>query len=93
MKTLLGFTPYWDYKRTKAILVDSPGVYTSDKIFYLNTTNKILLEFDAFDGSIVSGLRQLLFFSFVLDKQAGYKIFCKSETIHYEKIKQICCEY
>ena len=28
---LLDFTPYWDYKSTNAIHVDSPGVYTSDK--------------------------------------------------------------
>ena len=32
--TLLGFTPYWDYK--------PPGVYTSDKILSLNTIKKII---------------------------------------------------
>ena len=32
--TLLGFTPYWDYK--------PPGVYTSDKIFNLNTIKKFI---------------------------------------------------
>ena len=30
--TLLGFTPYWDYKPTNAIHSDSPGVYTNEKI-------------------------------------------------------------
>ena len=30
--TLLGFSPNWDYKPTNTIHVDSPGVYTSEKI-------------------------------------------------------------
>ena len=30
--TLLGFTPYWDYKRTNAIHADSSGVRTGKKI-------------------------------------------------------------
>ena len=36
--TLLGITPYWDYKPTNAIKptnADSAGVYTSDKILNL----------------------------------------------------------
>ena len=36
-KTLLGFTPCWDYKRCIAILDDSPRVYTSKKILKLST--------------------------------------------------------
>ena len=32
--TLLGFTPYWDYK--------APGVYTSDKILNLNAIKKFI---------------------------------------------------
>ena len=76
--TLLGFTPYWDYK---------PGVYTSDKVILnLNTINKIPLKCDIIDGSIQDGVRQPILFSFVLDKPAGYKIFCEPETIHYKKI-------
>ena len=75
--TLLGFTPYWDYK---------PGVYTSNKIFLnLNTINKIHLKCDIIDGSIQDGIRQPILFSFVLDKPSGYKIFCEPETIHYKK--------
>ena len=30
--TLLGFTPYWDYKPSNTVHADSPGVYTSNKI-------------------------------------------------------------
>ena len=76
--TLLGHDPYFDYK--------VPGVYTSNKILNLNTTNKIHLKCDCIDGSIQDGLRQPILFTFVLDKPSGYKIFCEPETIHYKKI-------
>ena len=75
--TFLGFIPYWDYK--------SPGVYTSDKILNLFTTNKIHLKCDAIDGSVVDGVRQPILYSFVLDKKPGYKVFSEPETIHYKK--------
>ena len=78
--TLLGFISYWDYK--------SPGVYTSDKILNLNTTNKIRLKCDAIDGSVVDGVRQPILYSFVLDKKPGYKVFSEPETIHYKKINK-----
>ena len=87
--TLLGFTPYWDYKPTNVIHADSPGVYTSNKIILnLNTINKIHLKCDIIDGSIQDGIRQPILFSFVLDKPSGYKIFCEPETIHYKKINK-----
>ena len=41
---------------------------------------------DCIDGSIQNGSRQPILFSFVLDKPAGYKVFCEPETIHYKKI-------
>ena len=82
--TLLGHDPYFDYK--------VPGVYTSDKILNLNTTNKIHLKCDCIDGSIQDGMRQPILFTFVLDKPSGYKIICEAETIHYKK-KYICFEY
>ena len=85
--TLLGFEPYWDYKPTNAYHV-IPGVYTSDKILNLNTTNKIHLKCDVIDGSVVSGVRQPILYSFVLDKLTGYKVFCESETIPYKKINK-----
>ena len=78
--TLLGFTPYWDYK---------PGVYSSDKVILnLNTINKIHLKCDIIDDCIQDGVRQPILFSFVLDKPSGYKIFCEPETIHYKKINK-----
>ena len=40
--TLLGFAPYWDYKPTDAIHVDSPGVYTSEQVLNLTILNKFV---------------------------------------------------
>ena len=87
--TILGFDPYWDYEPTNAIHVDSPGVYTSDKInLNLNTINKIHLKCNCIDGTIQDGVRQPILFSFILDKPSGYKVFCEPETIHYKKINK-----
>ena len=58
----LGFNPYWDYKHYIKNI--------SQKIVNLSTTNEIHLKCDVSDGSIVSGLRQPLLFSFLLDKPA-----------------------
>ena len=78
--TLLGHDPYFDYK--------VPGVYTSDKILNLNTTNEIHSKCDSINGSIQDGKRQPILYSFVLDKPSGYIIFCEPETIHYKKINK-----
>ena len=90
--TLLGFEPYWDYKPTNSNHVVIPGVYTSDKILNLSTTNKIHLICDVIDDSVVDGVRQPILYSFVLDELTGYKLFSEPETIHYKKNKQICFE-
>ena len=44
------------------------------------------MKCDVIDGSVVDGVRQPILYSFVLDKPSGYKVFCESETIHYQKI-------
>ena len=54
--TLLGFTPFWDYKPTNAFHTDSPGLYTIDKSLNLNITNEIHLKCDCIEGSIVNGV-------------------------------------
>ena len=76
--TILGFISEWDYKHYIK--------YISQKIVNLNSTNKIHLKYDVIDSSIQNGLRQPIFFSFVLDKPSGYKVFCEPETIHYKQI-------
>ena len=78
--TVLGFTPGSDYKHYNE--------YISQKIVYLRSTNKIHLKCDVFDGSVVNGLRQPFFFSFVLDKPSGFEIFREPETKHYKKINK-----
>ena len=66
--------------------------YMSQKFVTLSTTNKIHLKCDFIDGNILSGIRQPVLFSFVLDKLPGYKVFSEPETTHYKK-KQICFKY
>ena len=46
------------------------------------------MKSDCIDGSIQNGVRQPILFSFVLDKPAGYKVFCEPETIHYKKMNK-----
>ena len=79
-KTILGFTPGWDYKHYNK--------YISQKIVNLSNTNKIHLKCDVIDGSVVNGIRRPRLFSFVLDKKPGYKVFVEPETIHYKKINK-----
>ena len=87
--TLLGFSPYWDYKPTNSSHVLISGVYPSDEItLNLNTKDKIHLKCHCIDGSIQNGVRQPILFSFVLDKPSGYKVFSEPETIHYKKINK-----
>ena len=86
--TLLGFTPYWDYKPANSNRDSIPGVYTSNKILNLSSTNKIHSKCDCIDGSIQDGVRQPILFSLALDKPSGFKVFCTPETIHYKKINK-----
>ena len=46
------------------------------------------MKCDAIDGSVVNGVRQLILYSFVLDKKPGYKVFSEPETVHYKKINK-----
>ena len=78
--TILGFTPGWEYKHYDKCI--------SQKIVNLSNMNKIHLKCDAIDGSVVNGSRQTILFSFVLDKPAGYKVFCERETKHYKKLNK-----
>ena len=46
------------------------------------------MKCDVIDGSAVNGLREPILFSFVLDKPAGYKVFCEPETDHFKKMNK-----
>ena len=77
--TVLGFTSDWDYKHYNE--------YISQKIVNLSTTNKIHLKCDVIDGSVVTGWRQPILYSFLLYKPVGYKVFSQPETFHFKKSK------
>ena len=79
--TILGLTSGWEFKHYND--------YTSQKIVNSSTTNKIHLKYDVVDGSVVNGLRQSIFYSFVIDKKPGYKVFLEPETIHGWKTSYI----
>ena len=72
-----GFTSHCDYKHYIE--------YISQKRVNLSNTNIMHLKCDVIDGSIMNGLREPIFFSFVLNKPAGYKLFCEPETSQYKK--------
>ena len=71
--TSLGFTPHWYYEHYNA--------YISQKIVNITTTDKTHLKTDVINGSILDGSRHSVLFTFVLDKPAGYEVFCEPETI------------
>ena len=81
--TVLGLIPGWDYKHYIKYIIQ--------KNLNLGSTNKINLKCDCIDGSIQDGVRQPILSSFVLDKPAGYKVFCEPETFQFKK--KICFEY
>ena len=76
--TILGFTPYWDYK-----------TYGNDdyieKYRNLSVIVTIHLKCNCIEVSVLNGVRQPILYCFILDKAPGYKIFCKPETIHNKK--------
>ena len=78
LDSFLNFKPYWNHKPTNAIHAVSPGVYTTDKILYLNTISKIHLKCDIIIGSVVNGIREPKTFTFILNKLSGYKVFCET---------------
>ena len=46
------------------------------------------MECDVNYGSVLNGIRQPIFYSFVLDKPSGYKVFSQTETVHYKKVNK-----
>ena len=81
-KTILGFSPYWDYKN----FIGYNNDYYSEKNRNLNTRKKIHSKCDVIDGSVLNGDRQPMLSSFILNKPPDYEVFSEPETIHYKKI-------
>ena len=78
--TILGFNSGWDYKQYNA--------NTSQKMVNLSITNRIHFRCDVIDGSVVNGLRQPIFYGFLLGKPVGYKVFSQPETVADKKINK-----
>ena len=75
LNTLLGFTN----KNYRA------GTHTSEKPVMISSTDKVHLECDCVDGSIVNGIREQTLFSFNLSAPPGYNIIKEPTTIMYKK--------
>ena len=76
--TVLGFTPYWDYK-------SYCNEYYSEKNRNLRVIDKIHLKHDVNESSAVKSIREPLLYTFILDKPSGYKVFCKPGTIQNKR--------
>ena len=46
------------------------------------------MKCDCNNGSVVSGIRESILFSFILDKPSGYEKFCEPETFLYKKVNE-----
>ena len=78
----LGFISSWVYKPTYAIHAGFARFYTSENIVISSTIVEIQIKYDATDGSVLYGVTEPMFFSFVSDKVPGYKVFCEPQTKH-----------
>ena len=75
--TILGFTqshqgPLNDIEGFHQIL---PGSYKSDKPINITGIDKVHLQCNVVDGSIVNGIREPLLYSFAPDQPLGHKIY------------------
>ena len=64
------------------------GTHISEKPVMITTTDKVHLECDCVDGSIVNGIREQILFSFNLSSPPGYKIIEEPNIILYKKINK-----
>ena len=81
LSTILCFPPYWDHKT----FIE----YVGEKFINLSTKCKIHLKCKVIDESILNGVQQQIWYSFVLDKLPGYEVFCKPETNPYKKKRSV----
>ena len=65
------------------------SIYYSEKSLKISSRDEIHLKSDVIDGGFQNRLKQLILYSFVLDKPPGYKLFCSPETFHYKRTKKV----
>ena len=65
-----------------------PGNYKSNKPVNITGFPKIHLKVDCFDGSIVNEIRELIWYTFGLDKPPGHKIYKDFRIKLFQKINK-----
>ena len=88
--TTLGFThshsgELGDIERFVQLI---PGTYTSNKPINITGIDKVHLECDCINGSIVNGLRVPVLYSFVLSSPPGRKIYKDPRVKLFKKINK-----
>ena len=61
------------------------GFYKSDKPINIKGIDKVHLKCNVVDGSIVSGLREPILYSFALDQPPGHKIYKEPKVKLFKK--------
>ena len=64
------------------------GSYKSEKPLNITGIDKVHLKCDCIDGSIVNGIRERIFLSFVLDQPPGHKIYKKPKVKLLKKLNK-----
>ena len=65
-----------------------PGSYKSDKPINITGIDKIHLECDCIQGSIVNGIREPILYSFALSSPPGHKIYKEPRVKLFKKINK-----
>ena len=86
--TILGFTrshlgPLGDNKGFVPLI---PRSYRRDRPINITGIEKIHLNCDCINGSIVNGCREPILFSFALDKPTGHEIYREPRTKRFKQI-------
>ena len=88
--TILGFTQSHSYPLDD---IDGfyqliPGSYKSEKPINITGIDKVHLNCNCIDGSIVNGIREPILYSFALDQPPGHKIYKEPKVKLFKKINK-----
>ena len=64
------------------------GTYKSEKLNIITGIDQTSLKADCINGSIVDGIRNLILYSFALDKLPGHKIYKEPRIKLFEKMNK-----
>ena len=88
--TILGFTQSHSYPLDdiEGFYQLIPGSYKSDKPINVTGIDKIHLKCDCIQGSIVTGIREPVLYSFALDQPPGHKLYKEPKVKLFKKINK-----